>query len=68
MELVPQAPGMLSLSRSLKAREAQAGVVTDGRPGVSDGPIQLDPPTVKQAIAWEFALQSIRQQEVCGSG
>ena len=30
----------------------------------SSDSVPLDPPTMRQAIAWELALRSIRQQEV----
>ena len=40
------------------------GLMQTARVSVRDGePVNIDPPVMRQAIAWQFALRSVRKQE-----
>ena len=52
---------MLSRARSLTQLEAQAEEAQVGKLGST---VELHPPSMRQAIAWELALRNIRQTEV----
>lgn len=53
------APGSSVHSSSL-----HAGGGGGGAAGGVGGSLELDPPSMRQAIAWEFALRAIHQREV----
>ena len=58
---VVKTPGMLSRARSLTRCEAEEQEADVGK---GDAGVALHPPTVRQAIGWELAMRSIRQNEV----
>eukprot|EP00884_Botryococcus_braunii_P003386 jgi/Botrbrau1/13048/Bobra.0187s0010.1 len=61
-----QVPGILSRSRQITAEEAHALMARDvgwASREEQHEDVELDPPTMRQAIAWGFALRAIRRNE-----
>ena len=54
-------PGILSRARALKRSEVETLSAPAGKGGAE---VPLDPPSMRQAIAWELALRNIRKAEV----
>ena len=54
-------PGILSRARALKRSEVETLSAPAGKGGAE---VPLDPPSMRQAIAWELALRNIRKEEV----
>ena len=57
-------PGTLSRARALKRSEVETLSAPAGKGGAE---VPLDPPSMRQAIAWELALRNIRKAEVSRS-
>ena len=54
-------PGTLSRARALKRFEVETLSAPAGKSGTD---VPLDPPSMRQAIAWELALRNMRKAEV----